>query len=168
MEAGRCARLFAQNSVAMGISQAGKQGWGYVLQWSNDASVVKAGFTTASFHSFLSGFARYNACKLVVVKAWETTKDDYDPVEDRLKPFMASNGGGWLKVTPGLKRIIREHLPCDSLKAKSQFKRQCGERILWMPWLHPSQEFVPPYSPSIATKQRSQRGAQSIIRSSGF
>lgn len=166
MEVGRCARLFAQNTVAMGVSQANKQGWGYILQWSNDASMVRVGFTTASLHSFLAGFARYNACKLVVVKAWETNKEDYELVEERLAPFVGSNG--WMKVTPGLKRVVREHLPCGSLQAKSQFKRKCGERVLWMPWLHPSQEFVPPYSSSIATKQRDQRGARSIIRSSGF
>lgn len=166
MEVEGCARLFAQNSVAMGISQANKQGWGYILQWSNDASAVKAGFTTASLHSFLTSFARYNACRLVLVKAWETSKEDYDLVEKRLAPFIESNG--WAKVTPGLKRVVREHLPCDSLKAKAQFKRKCGERVLWMPWLHPLQEFVPPYPSSIATKQRNQRGARSIIRSSGF
>lgn len=166
MEVGRCARLFAQNTVVMGVSQANKKGWGYILQWSNDASMVKTGFTTASLHSFLIGFARYNACKLVVVKAWEANKEDYELVEERLTPFVGSNG--WMKVTPGLKRVVREHLPCDSLQAKAQFNRKCGDRVLWTPWLHPSQEFVPPHSSSIATKQRDQHGARSIIRSSGF
>ena len=137
------------------------------MQWSNDASMVKVGFTTTSFHSFLSGFLRYGGHKLVVLKAWETSKDDYELVQERLQSFLGPNG--WMKVSPGLKRIVREHLPCDSRQAKAKFKKQCGERVLWLPWLHPSEEFVSPceYS-SIATKERIHVKTKSIIRSSGF
>lgn len=146
---------------------ADKQGWGYIVQWSNDASMVKMGFTTTPLHGFLSGFLRYNGHKLVVVKAWETSKSDHELVHERLQSFLGPNG--WMKVTPGLKRIVREHLPCDSRQAKAKFKKQCGERVLWCPWLHPSEEFVTPYEySSIATREREQSKTKSIIRSSGF
>ena len=155
-------RLNAETPVGMGLS---KQGWGYMLQWFNDGTMVKAGFTTAGLPGVLAAFARHNGHRLVVVKAWEATKEDYALIADRLKPFVGSNG--WMKVTPGLQRIVREDLPCDSLKAKSQFKRQCGEQIVWMSWLHPSQEFIPMPLSSPA-KERQRKGAQSIVRSSGF
>ena len=154
-------RLNAQTPVGMGLS---KQGWGYMLQWFNDGTMVKAGFTTAGLPGVLAAFARHNGHRLVVVKAWEATKEDYELIADRLKPFVGSNG--WMKVTPGLQRLVREDLPCDSLKAKSQFKRKCGEQVVWMSWLHPSQEFIPMSLSSPSKVQR--KGAQSLIRSSGF
>ena len=155
-------RLNAETPVGMGLS---KQGWGYMLQWFNDGTMVKAGFTTAGLPGVLAAFARHNGHRLVVVKALEATKEDYELIADRLKPFVGSNG--WMKVTPGLQRIVREDLPCDSLKAKSQFKRKCGEQVVWMSWLHPSQEFIP-MPLSSPTKERQHKGARSIVRSSGF
>jgi hypothetical protein len=73
----------------MGLS---KQGWGYMLQWFNDGTMVKAGFTTAGLPGVLAAFARHNGHRLVVVKAWEATKEDYELIADRLKPFVGSNG----------------------------------------------------------------------------
>ena len=141
------------------------QGWGYVLQWSNDSCMVKAGFTTTPLPSLLSTFLRYNGHDIVVIKAWEATKEDYQLDAERLQPFMDESG--WMKTTLGLKRVVRDSLPCDSLKARSMFKRKCGKRVSWASWLKPSDEFVSPF-PSCSTRQHQQKGAQSIIRSSGF
>lgn len=149
----------------MGSSSSSSKGWGYIVQWNNDTHSVKVGFTTTSLHSLLSTFLRYSPHKLVVIKAWQTSKADYELVEDRLASF--GNKHGWINVTTGLKRVVREWVPCDSLQARSLFRRKCGERVLWWSWLKSSEEFVPPVS-SIATKQREPKGAQSIIRSSGF
>ena len=160
--AGNCVRLDTQLVNAMAFS---KQGWGYIVQWFNDGTMVKAGFTTASFPGVLAAFSKHSAHRLVVVKAWQTTKQDYELIAERLKPFVKTNG--WMKVVPGLQRFVREDLPCDSLQAKSQFKRQCGEQIAWMSWLHPSEEFIPMPLSSPA-KERQRKGAKSIIRSSGF
>ena len=143
-----------------------KQGWGFIIQWSNDRLMVKAGFTTASFSKVLLAFAKHSPHRLVVVKAWETTKEDYELVATRLEPFVTSSG--WMKATDGLQRLVREDLPCDSLRAKAQFKRACGDAIAWMPWLFPSDEFIPMPVLSKCSKTRYRQGAQSIIRSSGF
>lgn len=147
------------------IMKGKNQGWGYVLQWSNDSCMVKAGFTTTSLPSLLSTFLRYNGHDIVVIKAWEATKEDYQLDADRLQPFMDESG--WMKTTLGLKRVVRDSLPCNSLKAKSMFKRQCGKRVSWASWLKPCDEFVSPF-PFCSTERNQQRSARSIIRSSGF